>query len=167
MFEGEDVAVVGQDRFWERAVKVTTADGRVMMSQEEPECSNHGRFAAAIRKKMESHRVVVAEGFLLLHDPEVSSLLTHTFYLHLDKAEAGRRRTDGWPEGHELNRNPLSPEKFEQLLWPAHQRYLEKSVLPRIREGRVHALRAPGTTKPLTKETVDDIARFIVNIVRL
>ena len=127
--KGVKVVIVGQDAFWERAVKVRVENSEAY-SQEEPECTNHARFAARIRSAMEecsAGGVVIAEGFQLLHSAEVQQLYTHTFLIEIEHDEARARRTAAVGA---RNPNPLSAHEFDALAWPAHQRHLEKSVEP-------------------------------------
>ena len=58
---GTPAAVVGQDGFWERPhqVKVDRGGKTVSrMSQEEPECTNHKKFAARILQQKRQFQVV-------------------------------------------------------------------------------------------------------------
>ena len=146
--------VVGQDVHWRHAVPVSLADGRSVNSEEEPECTDHPAFARAIEVAAiggggaaaagtGGQSVVIAEGFQLVHDATVTSLLTGPiFYLEMSREECIRRRTAP-PGGAAPNANPLSLADCEQLVWPAHERYLERSVLPL--GARVVRLQAPST----------------------
>merc|ERR1712232_15296 len=96
-------------------------------SEEEPECTNHEKFAESIRGNTNTHDFVIAEGSQLVHHPQVTPLLSHMFLLELDKDEAKRRRTQ--PRDAKLNPKPLKPEDFD-LLWPAHERYMKEKVAP-------------------------------------
>ena len=115
------------------------ASGAFRESQEEPGCTNHDRFARAIAEAA-PHGVVIAEGFQLLHSPRVVRLLDHIFCVEIDRHEAKRRRT---APRSERNGNPLSPTDFDELLWPAHERYLATSVTP-LRD-RIVTLPAPAS----------------------
>ena len=53
--------------------------------------------------------------------------LTHVFCIELDRDEAKRRRTQ--PRS-KMNPNPLSAGEFDELLWAAHERYVERCVRP-------------------------------------
>ena len=88
------VAVVGQDAFWSRSVRVRLPSGGEWSSDEEPQCTDHAKFACAIEAAVAAGRgrgdggggtrrsarrdvvVVVAEGFQLLHDARVRELLS-------------------------------------------------------------------------------------------
>ena len=123
---GYSTAVVGQDDYWVRSIKVTTASGRKAISEEAPECTDHESFAAAIRELLETHDVVIAEGFQLVYSPSVTNLLTHIFTIDIDKAEAKRRRCQ--PTDKIKNPNPMSELDFEELVWPTHERYEASSL---------------------------------------
>merc|ERR1712232_406179 len=87
-------------------------------------------FAAVIKEKvnMNDVDVVIAEGRQLIYHAQVTALLNHTFLIELDKDEARRRRTQ--PRDAKLNPNPLKPEDFDDLLWPAYERYMKEKVAP-------------------------------------
>lgn len=182
-------SVVGQDSFFMKTVKVTTPDGAVVRSAEEPECQDHAAFAQAIQCAMQNalslpycnqscnrvvypsypsccrtcaksngavHEqfcddrcngkhpaVIIAEGFKLLHDSQVRSLLTHTFYLELSEDECVRRR--GESKDPKLNPNPIAESGVRDVLWPAHERYVRTSVDPILKEGHAQSLAAPST----------------------
>ena len=138
---GWSAAIVGQDRFWERCVKVTTTTGARVDSAEEPLCTNHAAFAVAIRAHMQTHPVVIAEGFQLVHSAEVARLLTHTIHFDVERDEARRRRVA--TRDAVRNPNPLSAAEFDSLLWPAHERYVSSKLQPLIAAGRVLQLPAP------------------------
>ena len=135
-----------QDSYWERPILVKVA-GAKRESQEEPECTNHKAFAKAIRDASCSHDVVIAEGFQLLHSPEVYSQLTLCYSLELSWEEARRRRTQGCGR---LNPNPLSSSDFDDLAWPAHERYVAQSVFPLVKEGKVVELPSPSSEEDVT-----------------
>ena len=129
---GTRVCVIGQDKFWQRAVSVKVkVDGKMteMSSEEEPGCTDHQAFANAIRVQQAAghHEVIIAEGYLLLHSPEVVELLDSIFLLEAEEHDARRRRTA--PRSG-LNSNPQTVEAFDRLTWPAHLRYLAASVDP-------------------------------------
>ena len=75
-----------------------------------------------------THDFVIVEGFQLVHNPRVAALLDLIFLLELDKAEARLRRTQ--PRDGTLNPNPLQPRDFDDVLWPAHERYMKEKVTP-------------------------------------
>merc|ERR1712232_854768 len=124
---GKKASVIGQDTFWFQSCQVSVR-GQSRTSSEEPECTNHESFAAAIRETVMTHDVVIAEGAQLVQHAEVTALLNHIVLLDLDRDEARRRRTQ--PRDATLNPNPLKVEDFDDLLWPAHQRYMKESVAP-------------------------------------
>lgn len=145
--------IVEQDSFWCRAVRVRTPEGEELISEEEPDCTDHGAFAAAIQHAAENPEnascgagegitggrgCVIAEGFQLLHDERVPRLLDHVFFLELGREDCIARRSA--PRGA-LNPNPMSKKKCEALVWPAHERYVEEKVRPL--GGRVNWMKAP------------------------
>jgi len=135
--------VVGQDSFWCRAVRVRTPDGEDMVSEEEPDCTDHGAFADAIQRAADQavaafQGCLIAEGFQLVHDEQVPRLLDHIFFLDLGREACIARRS---AKRGPMNPNPMSLKKCEALVWPAHERYVEQKVKPL---GKcVHWLRSP------------------------
>lgn len=128
--------IIGQDSYWRREVPVKLASGKVVPSQEEPHCTDHDAFATAIHKAIAAAEakydgntcpVVIAEGFQLLHSPRVRELLTHVWLLELDMDECINRRSA--PKS-KRNLHPISKSRCEQLVWPAHLRYLSDDVAP-------------------------------------
>jgi len=150
------VAVVGQDSFWRRPVRITCANGKVRSSEEEPECTDHAAFAAAIQTARQSRRVVIAEGFQLLHAPEVAAQISHVFVLEIARDEAKRRRT----VDRVHNPNPMSTSDFDDLVWPAHERYYAQSVRPCVDTGEAMVLRSPSNDKD-----VAEIVRQVMEVV--
>ena len=49
--------------------------------------------------------------------------------LDVGKDEAKKRRALT-PQNPTTNPNPLKPEDFEDLLWPAHERYMKEKIAP-------------------------------------
>eukprot|EP00933_Yihiella_yeosuensis_P011362 TRINITY_DN11861_c0_g2_i1.p1 TRINITY_DN11861_c0_g2~~TRINITY_DN11861_c0_g2_i1.p1 ORF type:complete len:188 (-),score=37.17 TRINITY_DN11861_c0_g2_i1:358-921(-) len=137
---GMKAIIVAQDNFWFRSCKVVVK-GSSRSSQEEPECTDHKRFLKAIKDKLQSYDVVIAEGFQLLYSEEIASLLDHIFLIELDKDEARKRRIQ--PRDKQMNPNPLTPEDWDDLLWPAHERYMVKCVAPLEEEGKIVKLNSP------------------------
>merc|ERR1712232_1532327 len=125
---GKKATIIGQEDFWFQACQVDIR-GQKRKSDEEPECTDHERFAMIIKENTNTHDVVVAEGAYLVYNPRVKSLLKHIFLLELDVDEARRRRVNQ-PRDPKLNPNPLKPDDFDDLLWPAYERYLEHKVAP-------------------------------------
>jgi len=138
---GGSVEVVGQDAYWQRPVTVTTASGRERPSEEEPDCTDHASFLEAIRDAKQAHRAVIAEGFQLLHHEPVAAELDHIFALEIGFDESKRRRTQ--ERDALLNPNPMSATDFDELVWPAHQRYTRERLSPLVAAGRVTVLPAP------------------------
>ena len=140
---GHTVELVGQDAFWVKCVEVALSDGSVVQSEEETSCTDHEAFVAAIKEARTRvggngatrRGVVLTEGFQLLHASEVQHMIEHIFYLDIDRTESRRRRCS--PAGPH-NPNPLPTWKFDQLAWPAHERYVGSSVQPL--GSRVHRL---------------------------
>jgi len=67
-------------------------------------------------------------------------MLTHVFYVELAREDAKRRRT---AERTKLNPNPLSAADFDELLWPAHERYVASCIEPN--SDRIFRLPAPSS----------------------
>merc|ERR1712146_199618 len=117
----------------------------------------HG-FAAEIEKQSRRHPIVIAEGFQLVHSPRVTKLLTGPiYYLALGKQDARARRTQ--PRSRTLNPNPLSGKDFDELLWPAHERYLKASIEP-LGE-RVMRVAAPGSEAEVDALVLEVLARSV------
>ena len=155
--QGKKATIVEQDEFWVQACQVKV-DGQMRTSEEEPECTNHGKFAAAIKEKTHTtHDVVIAEGFQLVHDTRVTNLLDDIFLIELGQFEARLRRTQ--PRDATANPNPLSTRDFDDLLWPAHERYLANTIAPL--GDRVVKVRGPMSTSQR-----DEIVQRIMQAVR-
>ena len=130
------------------------------------ECQFHGCLAEGwcrlvvfsvpqvIRDASSSNDVVIAEGFQLMHSANVQSQLTTCYCLELPREEARQRRTQ--PRDPKLNPNPLSKADFDDLAWPAHERYWAQNVTPLAKDGRVAVLPSPGSADDVT-----DIVRSI------
>jgi Leucine-rich repeat (LRR) protein len=123
--KGKKAAIIAQDDYWYQMCKVEV-NGQVRKSEEEPGCTNHEKFAAAIKEHMDSCDVVIAEGRQLLHHSRVESLLSSIFLLELGRDEAKSRRTQ--PQDPVYNPNPLSGIDFDELSWPAYERYITETV---------------------------------------
>eukprot|EP00434_Breviolum_minutum_P010890 symbB.v1.2.009602.t1/scaffold613.1/size180894/10 len=65
----DDVKVVHQDDFWYRSVSVDV-NGQSRRSQEEPGCTNFNRLLQCVKDVAENHKIVIVEGFQVLHDPK-------------------------------------------------------------------------------------------------
>jgi len=150
---GKKATIVGQEDFWFQACQVKVR-GQSRTSEDEPECTNHEKFAATIEENMNTHDVVIAEGFQLVHHPQVTALLDHIYSVELDKNEARCRRIQ--QRDARLNANPLKEEDFDDLLWPAHERYAKEKVAPL--GARVVQLQSPGNTSAR-----DDLVRRIMH----
>merc|ERR1712061_563601 len=62
-------------------------------------------------------RVVLVEGYCILHDEFVSGILDRVVWVELDESTCCKRR-EHWPDGW------LSKEEyFDSCVWPAHRRY--------------------------------------------
>lgn len=156
---GKKATIIGQETFWFQASQVQVR-GQIRTSEEEPECTNHEKFAEVIRGNTNMHDIVIAEGAHLVHHPQVTALLNHIFLLELDKDEARRRRIQ--PRDDKLNPKPLKPEDFDDLLWPVHERYMKEKVAP-LRsplQGRVVQLQSP-TNAPQRDEIVQRIMQTL------
>jgi len=137
---GKRATVIGQDRFWKKAEQVKVR-GQNRTSGDQPECIDHAKFAQAIKLHLDTHDFIIAEGSKLLHYPEVVELLSHIFFIEVSKAEASHRRAK--PRDSILNPHPLDKNDFEDVLWPAHQRYVQEKVTPL--SDRIVALQSPAT----------------------
>jgi len=89
-----------------------------------------------------------------LHSDQVAALLGCVFFLGLDKDEARRRRTQ--PRDSKLNPNPLKPEDFDDLLWPAYERYCHDRIEPL--KSRIYELPSPESSS-----VKEDIVEFIMD----
>lgn len=131
--KGQSVTVVGQDDYWAKQVEVSVR-GDVRWSEEEPDCTDHAAFAAAIRAAAArmgttgSGGVVIAEGFQLVHSSDVTQQLDRIYYIELDRDEARRRRCQ--PPDEITNPNPMTGGDWDDLVWPAHERYVAQSLTP-------------------------------------
>ena len=69
--------------------------------------------------------------------------------------EAKRRRTQG--RDRVLNPNPTSDTEYDQLVWPAHERYVARSVAPLVEAGSVAKY-----SSPASDAEVDEIVRRMI-----
>lgn len=138
---GKKATTVVQEDFWFQACQVNVR-GQTRTSEEEPECTNHEKFAAAIKESSNTYDVVIAEGNQLLYNQQIVAMLDHIFLIELGREEARRCRTQ--PRDATLNPNPLKLEDFDDLLWPAHERYMKDKVAPL--GARVVQLQSPANT---------------------
>lgn len=69
--------------------------------------------------------VIIAEGFRLFHDDWLSSQMQFRIWIDICKETCRRRRNANPGNG------PVSPETFEQALWPLHEKY-RGTVLQRL-----------------------------------
>ena len=152
-----DTVIVCQDDYWIGAVAVTTPDGNSVTSDEQPECTDHLGFAAAIEDAIKraaataggrDHTVfgvVIAEGFQLLHHERVRDLIgpMPTYLLELSKEECIRRRAQ--PVHASLKPHPISESHMVAVVWPAYEAYHTQSVAPLFAEGRVVCMPSPET----------------------
>jgi len=156
--QGRSVAVIGQDGYWRKPVEVSVR-GKVRRSEEEAECTDHQAFSEAIRKAVHgmagSGGVVIAEGFQLVHSPDVTAQLDVIFEIDIEKEEARRRRCQAADKIK--NPNPMSVADWDDLVWPAHVRYVESSLAPLA--SRVHKLKSP--------ESEDDVKAIVRTILRI
>jgi uridine kinase len=168
---GHDVKVVGQDSFWVRPVRLTLPDGSAAVSEEEPACTDNAAFARAItaaRTAVAATQpaappgVVLAEGFQLLHAPEVAALVSRAIVIDSDRDECCARRCA--PRGPH-NPNPLPRRKFDGVVWPAHERYVASAVEPLVEERRVrrlgplHAEEQYGAAADSAAAEIDSVSR--------
>ena len=122
-------AIVSQDQYWFRQWQ----DPVSQLSEEEPECTDHVKFAQAIQEaKVAASKtgppLVIAEGFQLLHHASVRALLLGPIHmLELTRDECIRRRSA--PRG-KLNPNPVDVSKMKSVGWPAHERHRALSIDP-------------------------------------
>jgi uridine kinase len=82
--------VISQDAFWDRP-HTRLVDGQHLSSEEEVECTNWERLRTVVRERVESQKArsqatgapmfVFVEGFLALHDKELSKTFDHVFHL--------------------------------------------------------------------------------------
>jgi hypothetical protein len=147
---GKKAIVIAQGDFLFQTCQVNIRGGS-RASEEEPECINHEKFAAAIYESAQTHDVVLAAGSQLLHHPQTTAMLDHIYILELDHDEARRRwtqprdaqspSTDEPYERNGRNSSALKPEDFDDLVWPAYLRYMSDKVVPL--GARVVPLRSP------------------------
>jgi len=154
---GRKATIISQGEFLFQASQMEV-NGQIRMSEAEPECTNHEKFAAAIKERMDTHDVVIAAGVHLVYDPHVTALLSHIFFINLERDEARRRRTQ--PQDATKQRNPLECRDFDELLWPAHERYMADRVAPL--GARVVQLQSPEDTAQR-----DEIVHHIMHAVGL
>eukprot|EP01043_Picozoa_sp_COSAG02_P012773 COSAG02_NODE_501_length_21049_cov_34.002768_2_plen_803_part_00 len=125
-----NVAVVGQDAHWFRPWP-DAATGEA--SAEEPECTDHAKFAEKIQEATAAAaasgaRFVIAEGYQLLHDASVRALLGPIHWLQISRDECIRRRSA--PRDELRNPHPIDATKMKRVVWPAYLRYCTASVDP-------------------------------------
>jgi uridine kinase len=134
--KGKGGTIVRQDQFWFLTCQKKIR-GQIRKSDHEPECIDHDELAQAIETHASSHDFVIVEGTQLLHDSKVVDKLKHIFLLELGVDEARKRRTEA--RHPQFNPAPLTPEDFDDLLWPAHEKYMKEKVAPLGK--KVHRLR--------------------------
>mmetsp|Transcript_30880 Transcript_30880/g.67615 ORF Transcript_30880/g.67615 Transcript_30880/m.67615 type:complete len:501 (-) Transcript_30880:73-1575(-) len=85
---------------------------------EAPEALDHGAMLATVRSELAAEEVdwIIAEGFMLFHDPELYALFDLTLWLDLSRDIVRRRR---------MKTKPVPPDYFDELLWPSHEAYRE------------------------------------------
>eukprot|EP00930_Biecheleria_cincta_P023819 TRINITY_DN17137_c0_g1_i1.p1 TRINITY_DN17137_c0_g1~~TRINITY_DN17137_c0_g1_i1.p1 ORF type:complete len:273 (+),score=23.27 TRINITY_DN17137_c0_g1_i1:102-920(+) len=107
-----------QQDFHRRYEQFWVAVGSLHLPDWEPaERSDWESLLISIEEAAARSRVVLVEGYCLLHDDRVWSLLDKVIWLEVDQDTCCDRR-DKWP-------TEWSTKKayFEQCIWPAHQRY--------------------------------------------
>ena len=126
---GTDVLVLAQSSYWRRVVNVELSDGRTVASADEPACTDHALFARAIDTAITSGAsLVIVEGCSMLHDPQIVALIDGPIFLvHIVRAECVRRRSAA---ASALDPNSQSAVECDAVAWPAHERYLARSVVP-------------------------------------
>eukprot|EP01062_Namystynia_karyoxenos_P008388 TRINITY_DN12950_c0_g1_i2.p1 TRINITY_DN12950_c0_g1~~TRINITY_DN12950_c0_g1_i2.p1 ORF type:complete len:212 (+),score=53.78 TRINITY_DN12950_c0_g1_i2:27-638(+) len=143
--QGVAVKIVPQDKFWFRAVRVQLPGGAVADSQEEPECTNWDRFWDCVqctrgRLASTGGGTLIAEGFQVLHDGRMRDAVAAApagtpaerpadsalcFHLDLPKALCIERRSAPCSPA---NPNPCDVKYCTEILWPAAERYVARSV---------------------------------------
>jgi len=127
---GTDCLVIAQTSYWRCVVDVELSDGRTVASADEPACTDHASFARAIDTAVASGAsLVVVEGSSMLHDPRIVALLEGSpiVLVHVARAECVRRCSAA---AGARNPNSQSAEECDAVTWPAHERYLARSVVP-------------------------------------
>jgi len=119
---GITVTVVPQDRYL-RATECTTlkCDGEThsIPQWEAPSACMWDKFRAAIEKSCQSDvNVVIAEGYLLYHPPEMAKVpFALPFFLDVPYELSYERRVKT------CNNKQQGPAEFDQVTWPCYQRY--------------------------------------------
>merc|ERR1712110_735187 len=98
------------------------------MSDDQPECIDFSQFIKNVIENRQKYDVVICEGAKLLHDSRLEKLCNYIFFIDIPQAMARERRTR--PRDQKLNPVPMKAEYFDNLLWPAHRRYVKNKVEP-------------------------------------
>eukprot|EP00746_Dinoflagellata_sp_MGD_P160781 gnl/MRDRNA2_/MRDRNA2_87688_c0_seq1.p1 gnl/MRDRNA2_/MRDRNA2_87688_c0~~gnl/MRDRNA2_/MRDRNA2_87688_c0_seq1.p1 ORF type:complete len:240 (+),score=48.74 gnl/MRDRNA2_/MRDRNA2_87688_c0_seq1:109-720(+) len=145
----EICTVLSQDAFW-RSQRTRMVNGVRKISDEEVTCTDWKAFEAAVAKLISQQeasgktdvkkqkRYVIIEGFQVLHCDKTAEYFDAEFHLDIDKEEVIARRSAA---ASAARPNPhRKPRQYcQEILWPAHVEYVERSV--QGREG-IHLLKA-------------------------
>jgi len=80
-----------------------------------PESIDFARFRHAIRRAHRAHDIVIVEGLLVYHDPQITALFDELIFLEIEEAtfDARKKRDDRWPE----------PKWYREHIWASFLQY--------------------------------------------
>eukprot|EP00931_Biecheleriopsis_adriatica_P116231 TRINITY_DN91902_c0_g1_i1.p1 TRINITY_DN91902_c0_g1~~TRINITY_DN91902_c0_g1_i1.p1 ORF type:complete len:335 (+),score=55.22 TRINITY_DN91902_c0_g1_i1:64-1068(+) len=121
-WNSKQVKIIGQDDFWRKPIEIVKPDGAIFHSEEEAECHDFDQFLKTIELALaqEEVRVVIVEGFTIVHDARVARLCDNIFLLDVSRENTILRRS----AQHAHNPNPKPRTYCEEVIWPAHERYM-------------------------------------------
>lgn len=112
--EGATVSQISQDYFFDQ----DKIYGELHGNWEEPEAVNHTAVLEVLQREAarQDVRCLLFEGYQAFYDESAFALLDIALWLDISKQEAKHRR---------MTTKRVTEEYYEQLLWPAHERYVE------------------------------------------
>ncbi|CAK0804047.1 unnamed protein product [Prorocentrum cordatum] len=121
-FGPDACAIVGQDDFRFPGADVpedswVEVDGVWLRNWETPSLTDWIAFEGAIQQAAATRRIVLAEGYSLLHSERVRRMLCGVIWVEIDELTCWQRR------GHSYPQNWDRDAYFSQCIWSAHQRY--------------------------------------------
>lgn len=117
--------IIGQDDFWRQTVPIVLPDGTSYYSEEEAECHDFNELFNSIEASLAQKGVlvVIVEGFTIIHDDRVARLCDNIFHLDVNRENTILRRS----ARHAHNPNPMPKNVCEDVVWPAHEKYIDRA----------------------------------------
>lgn len=89
-------------------------------------CFNFEQMGVVIQERRCVYEIIIVEGSHLAHSDLIRKHLSTVFLLDLSKEDARYRRTQ---EKHDtMNPQPLSPEQFDDAVWPEYEEHLREKL---------------------------------------